>query len=174
MPGQRERGQPQPRRPALGALVQPGEALAGQRDSGGGQQLLRLLEGEAQIRAPYLPQLAGQTKPVQPEARVMAARQHHPQQRRPPRDEQFELPQRVSSVKLMQVIEHEHHRPLQRAQLGRQAPNDRLPLEHRRRPSLLHERVRADRGADLADHREPEALRILLPALDRHPRDAIA
>jgi hypothetical protein len=71
--GQRERGQAQSGRPALGAFLEPGEAVAGQCDSGGGQQLSRFVEGEAQVGAPYLPQLACQAEPVQPEAGVIWA-----------------------------------------------------------------------------------------------------
>jgi len=132
-----------------------------------------LLQAEAQIRAAYLPELAREAEPVQPESRVMAARQHHPQERRPPCDEEFELPQRVGSPELVQVVDHQDDRPLQRAQPGCQPPDDRLSLERRGRPKVVHERVRADRGADLADHREPEVLRVLLLALDRHPGDPV-
>ena len=73
---QRQRGQPQPCRPAFRPLVQSGEALVGEQDSGAGEEFSRLLGHEAEIRAADLRQLAGDAQPMQPEPWVAPGRQH--------------------------------------------------------------------------------------------------
>ncbi len=65
VPGQRQRRQPQPRRPALRPLVQrPGRRI-GQRYPGRLEQGPRLLRGEAQVGRADLGQLPFQPQPVQ-------------------------------------------------------------------------------------------------------------
>ena len=83
MAGERERRQPQPRRPPLGPRLEQGQALVRERDPGRGEQLARLLEREAQIGGPHLGQLAGEAQAMQPELRVVAGRQHDAEQRGP-------------------------------------------------------------------------------------------
>ena len=65
MPGQRQHGQPQPGRPALGPLVEQGGHVVGQHDAGRGHEFPGLLLGEAQLRHADLGQLPGQPQPVQ-------------------------------------------------------------------------------------------------------------
>jgi hypothetical protein len=50
MPGERDRREPETRRPSLGALVQQRQVRIRQRDPGLRQQLARLLPGEAESR----------------------------------------------------------------------------------------------------------------------------
>jgi hypothetical protein len=106
MTGQRQRRQPQPRRPAFRPLVQYHHRRVGQFHSGGIEQLSRLGYGEPQIGLANLGQLALQPQPVQPEPHVMPGGQHEPQLWRGPHQPQFQLPPRLVRAQLVQVIDH--------------------------------------------------------------------
>ena len=170
VPGQRQRRQPQPRRPPLGPLHQ--QRQLGQVHPGGGQQLPRLGHGEPQIRLADLGQLALQPQPVQPQPHVMPGGQHEPQLRRGPHDQQLQLPQRVAGPA------RARHRPP--ATTGHPAAPDplssRSAIAHPSRSgaavSRPHQR-RPRRGLpQRGQHRQPEPLRITLAAPGRHPRRA--
>src|SRR5262249_41384375 len=104
VPGQRQRRQPQPRRPALGPLHQ--QRRVRHVHPGRGEQLGRLGHSEPQIRLADLGQLALQPQPVQPQPHVMPGGRHEPQPRRGPHDQQLQLPQRLRA-QLVRVVDHQ-------------------------------------------------------------------
>ena len=137
------------------------------------QQLARLLQREAQIGVADLRQSARQPQPMQPEARILARGQHHPQPRGQPGQEELEQPQRFRRAQLVQIVDHQHDRLLERVQVGEQPLDDRLAAEGRRGADPLHQPGLADRGGELVDDRQPEALRIALVTFDRYPGNPI-
>ena len=74
---ERQRGQAEACRPSLGPVVQPSEALVRKVDASGGQQLVRLLDGERQLLGSDLRQVTGDPEPLQAQAQVAA---HNEQQ----------------------------------------------------------------------------------------------
>ena len=169
MPGQRQRGQPQPRRPPLGPLHQRRHLR--QFHPGGGEQLPRLGHGEPQIRLADLGQPALQPQPVQAQPHVMPGGQHEPQVRRGPHDQQLQLPQRVRT-QLVHVVDHQPQPVIQRRQIRQQPLDDHPPVQVRRRRQFPYQR-RPRRGLpQRGQHRQPEPLRIPLAAPGRHPRGA--
>ncbi len=114
VPGQPQRGQPQPRRPPLGPLHQ--QRHLRQVHPGRGEQLPRLGHGEPQIRLADLGQAAFQPQPVQPQPQVMPGGQHEPQVRRGPHNQQLQLPQRVGT-QLVHVVDHQPQLVIQRRQI---------------------------------------------------------
>jgi hypothetical protein len=169
VPGQRQRGQPQPRRPALGPLHQ--RRHLGQVHPGRLEQFLGLGHGEPQIRLADLGQLALQPQPVQPQPHVMPGGQHEPQARRGPHDQQLQLPQRVGA-QLVHVVDHQPQHLIQRRQIRQQPLGDHPAVQIRRRRQLPDQR-RPRRGlAQRGQHRQPKPLRIPLATPGRHPRGA--
>ena len=120
-----------------------------------------------------LRQSARQPQPMQPEARILARGQHHPQLRGQPGQEELEQPQRFRRAQLVQIVDHQYDRLLERVQVGQQPLDNRLAVEGRRGADPLHQPGLADRGGELVDDRQPEALRIALVTLDRHPGNPI-
>ena len=110
---------------------------------------------------------------MQPQRGVLARGQHHPQLRGQLRQEKLEPLQRFSGAQLVQIVDHQHDRLLERVQVGPQPLDDREAAERRRGLDPLHERVRADNTGERVDDRQPEALRIALPAFHRDPDDPI-
>jgi hypothetical protein len=82
MPAERDRRQPQASRPPLRPLIQQRRIPVRERDPGRCKQLLRPLQGEAQISGSKLRQLTGQTQPMKTKPRILAGRQYQPQPRR--------------------------------------------------------------------------------------------
>jgi len=82
VPGQRQRRQPQPRRPPLGPLLQQRQRRPGQLHPRGVEQLPGLGQAEPQVVRSDLGQLAFQPQPVQAQPHVMPGGQHEPQRRR--------------------------------------------------------------------------------------------
>ena len=138
-----------------------------------GEQLSRLVQREAQIGGPHLGELAGEAQAMQPKLRVAASQQHDPEQRRPASEQEFELRERLWRVQLVQIVDDEHDRLFQRAELREETLDDRFPVELRRRRQLLDERIGAGGAAQLLDDREPEPLGISLVPLDGDPRDPV-
>jgi hypothetical protein len=97
---------------------------------------------------------------MQAQAEVTAARDDDAEQRRPAVEEELELPDRIRRAKLVQVVDHEHRRLLERAELGGQSLRDEFAVERRRRLELLHEGIRTDCLAERANHGQPEVLRV--------------
>ena len=75
VPGQRQRRQPQPGRPALGPVIQQSQRGVGQRHSGRVQQRPSIRPAEPQIGRADLGELPGQAQPVQAQPQVMAGDQ---------------------------------------------------------------------------------------------------
>jgi hypothetical protein len=173
MPGQRQRRQPQPRRPALGPFVQQPERGIGQRYPGRLEQRPRLVPGEAQIGRPDLGELAFQPQPVQAQPQIMSGGEHEPQLRRRAHDQQLQLAQRFGRVQLVHVVDHQPGPILETAEIGQQPLDGRPAVQigsRRQRPHQLRPGGRVPQGTE---HREPEALRVALLALHRHPRGAV-
>ena len=91
VPGQRQRRQPQPRRPALGPVIQQSQRGVGQRHPGRVQQRPSIRPAEPQIGRANLGELPGQAQPVQAQPQVMAGDQDEPQCGRCAHDQQFQL-----------------------------------------------------------------------------------
>ena len=87
MARERERGQTQPRGPALGPAMELGQTVVVEPDVRRLQQLARLGEAEPQIGLANLRELTGQAQSVEPELRVVARRQHDTELLRAARDE---------------------------------------------------------------------------------------
>ncbi len=117
MPGQRQCGQPQPGRPALGPLVQQRQRRLGQLHPGSAQQFPRLIRGEPQIGRAELGQLPLQAQPVEPKPHVMPGGQHEPQLRRPAHHQQLQLAERLVRVEFVYVVDHQPDPLLQRRQV---------------------------------------------------------
>jgi hypothetical protein len=118
--------------------------------------------------------LPGEPEAMQAELRVAARREHDPEQARPPGQQYLELCERLRRSELVQVVDHQHDRLLQRLELGPQTLDHRCSFELGLRREPLHESLGADRGAQLLDQRKPEALRVLLVAIHQHPGGPIA
>jgi len=107
MPGQRQRRQPQPRRPALGALIHQLESGPGQLYPGRFEQRPRLLAGKAQVGRADLGELPRQPQPVQAQPQIVARGQDEPQPGGGAHHQQFQLAQRLGRAQLVQVIDHQ-------------------------------------------------------------------
>ena len=171
VPGQRQRRQPQPRRPPLGPLCStpappPADPPRRRRTAPAASARVNRRSGRADLG-----QLALQPQPVQAQPHVMPGGQHEPQPRRGPHDQQLQLPQRIRA-QLVHVIDHQPQPVLQRRQVRQQPLGDRPPVQIRRRRHRLHQRRPRGRLAQRAQHRQPEPLRIALIPPGRHPRGA--
>ena len=142
-------------------------------DPRGGEQFSRLVEREAQVGCSHLGQLAGEAQAMQTELGIAARGEHDLKQAWPAVDQESELSERLRRLQLLQVVEDEQHRFFQRAELGDEAFDHGFAVELRRRRQLLDERIGADGGAQLLDHREPEPLGISLTAFDGDPGDVV-
>ena len=167
--GERDRRQPQSRRPPFGALLEQRHAGVRKPDAGRLQQLSGLLQREAQIGLADLRQSARQPQPVQPEARVLAGDQHDQQLRRQPGQEVLEQLQRLLRAKLVQIVDHQGDRLVEQVQTRQQPVDDRLAVEGRRSADPLHQPVLTDGAGELVDDRQPEVLGIALATCDGHP-----
>ena len=133
MPGQRQRRQPQPRRPALGTVIQQPEGGAGQLYPGRFEQRPRLLAGEPQVGRADLGELPRQPQPVQAQPQVMAGGEDEPQPGGSAHDQQLQLAQRLGRAQLVQVIDHQPDPVVQRGEIGQQPFDDRPAVEIGRR-----------------------------------------
>ena len=136
VPGQRQRGQPQPRRPALGPLMQQPQRRVGQLYPGRLEQRPLLLPGEAQVgprgsRSARPPAAAGAGPAADHggwPARTAApagARMH----------QQLQLAQRLGRAQLVHVVDHQPDPVLEPAQVFQQPLDDRPVRPGRGPPS---------------------------------------
>ena len=172
VPGQRQRRQPQTCRPPLGPLMQSGQGLLRQLHSRCREQLPCLVHAEPQLGLADLGQFTLQPQPVQPQPHVMPGRQHEPQRRRRPHDQQLKLPQRVTT-QLVDIVDHQPGRLVQRRQIRQQPLHDRPPIQVRRRGQLLHQPGTGCCPAQRAGYQQPQPSRIPLIASHRYPRGAL-
>ena len=155
VPGQRQRGQPQSRRPALGPAVQQVQRGVGQRHPGRIQQRPRLGPAEPQIIRADLGELPGQAQPVQAQPKVTAGNQDEPQGGRGAHDQQLQLAQRLGRAQLVQVVDHQPDLLFQRGEVLQQ-PLDRRPaIQVGRGRQPAHQRGPGSRVAQRADHGDP-------------------
>jgi hypothetical protein len=109
---------------------------------------------------------------LQPEAQVVPGGEHEPQLRRCTHHQQLELAQRLRA-QLVHVIDHQPEPVVERAEILQQPLDNRPAVQIRCRRQLPHQR-RPGRGVpQRVGHRDPEPLRIVLLALDRHPGGAL-
>ena len=170
--GERQRGEAQARRPALGALLQAAHVAVADRHPSPGQQLAGLLIREVQVGGADLQQLAYQAQPVQAELRVATADDDRVQPRGRRAEQLLEPVERLGRAQLVEVVEDQEDRARERVEALDQA-REELVLSARRRGRERGERaVRFDRArpAQRLHDRAPEARRVPLPALDPHPR----
>ena len=168
--GHRERGEPQARDPALGPFHQQREALLRELDAAGLEQLPGLLRAEAEVGAAELGDHSRDSQPMQAQARILSRPQHQPDGRREVRHEDLEQIERLRGLQLVEVVDHDDDRPVDRSQPGEQPCDDGVPGEGRRRGDVRHGPVVPQRPSDGVDHPEPEPLSVLLAALDGDPR----
>ena len=155
VPGQRQRGQPQSRRPALGPAVQHVQRGVGQRHPGRIQHRPRLGPAEPQIIGADLGELPGQAQPVQAQPEVTAGNQDEPQGGRGAHDQQLQLAQRLGRAQLVQVVDHQPDLLFQRGEVLQQ-PLDRRPaIQVGRGRQPAHQRGPGSRVAQRADHGDP-------------------
>ncbi len=123
---QRQRGQPQPGRPALGPApqrLQLGRRTA--RPRGRLSSRRRLLQGEGQVGLPDLAELAGHPQPVQGQRRVGAGGHDQAELGGGVPEQEPELADHGLAGRLMQVVQDQHHRAVelgQAADEGAQEP----------------------------------------------------
>jgi hypothetical protein len=116
--GQRDRRQAQTGRPSLGAFVQRGQTGIRQRDPAGTEQRAGFVEGETEIGPAQLGQPVRDPQAMQTHGWLLACREHHPQLRRQPCEEQLQPGERVFRVELVHVVDHQHERLLEFIELG--------------------------------------------------------
>ena len=104
---QRQGGQPQPGRPALGPRMQQREGRLRQLHPGRGEQLPGLIESEPEVGRADLGDLAFQPQPVQPQPQIMAGGEHAPQLRRGAHQQQLKLAQRLGRAQLVHIVDHQ-------------------------------------------------------------------
>ena len=121
---QREGGQPQPGRPALGPPPQRLQLGPGQLDPVAGQQHGRLLEREGQVGLADLGELAGHPQPVQGQWRVGAAGHDQAELGGGVLEQEPELARHRRSGRLVQVVQDQHHRPVELQQAAHQGAKE--------------------------------------------------
>ncbi len=174
MAGERQCHQSQPGRPAFGCRDQRLERAVGQPHPRRLQQRARLLEREAKVLAPDLGQLPLHTQAVQPQPQIAACQQHESQLRRRGPDQQLHVADGLVGLELVQVVDHQPQRLLERAQIFEQPSDDVRAVQIRRGRQLPHP-LRSGTGlAQRVENGEPEHLRIVLLTPHRHPRRALA
>ena len=172
--GERQCHQSQPRRPAFGCRDQRLERAVGQPHPRRLQQRARLLEREAKVLAPDLGQLPLHTQPVQPQPQIPACHQHESQLRRRGPEQHLNLADGLLGLQLVQVVDHQPQRLLERAQILQQPMDDVRAVQTRRGGQLPHP-LRSGTGlAQRVQDRQPKRLRIVLLTPHRHPRHALA
>ena len=170
MPSERDRGQPQARRPSLGALVEARHAVVRERDPARPRAGPASPSSEKRRSVPR----SSVSSPASrrrwsAELRVLTGCQHHPQlaaaTRRGTRSSHASA---STERKLVQVVDHEHDRLLQRAR-GRPAAARPPPRPGRSAPGRPARRPSSTAPASASMTAQPEPLRVPLAALDRHP-----
>ncbi len=167
---QREGGQPQPGRPALGPPPQRLQLGPGQLDPVAGQQHGRLLEREGQVGLAELGELAGHPQPVQGQRRVGAAGHDQAELGGGVPEQEPELARHLWAGRLMQVVQDQHHRPVELQQAAHHRAKEPvadlgLRFEAGQEPVRGHGTGPAQRG----QHLGPEPRRVLVARADPHP-----
>jgi hypothetical protein len=111
---------------------------------------------------------------MQPESRLLTARENQPQSCGEPSDEQVQPRERLGRIKLMEIVNDQNERFAQRIEVGEQPLDHRLTAKPRCRLNAFDQLFSPRRIGKAVDDRQPEVLRILLPAVDPHPGDALA
>ena len=109
---------------------------------------------------------------MQAERRLLARREHDPQLRRQPREQQLQPGERVFGVELVQVVDHQHERLLEPLELRQEPLDHHRAREARRRADPLDHLVAGGVG-ERVDQMKPEPLRVTFAALDRDPGDGL-
>ena len=74
---------------------------------------------------------------MQAKLRVVPGRQHDAEQRGPAGQQELELRERLLRAQFVQIVDHEHDRLLERAELGDETTDNGFSIEIRRRRQLL-------------------------------------
>ena len=170
MPGQRQRRQPQPRRPALGPSVQLAQRLLRQLHPGSAEQRPRLGQTEPQIGRTDLGQLSRQPQPVQPQPQIMPGGEREPQLRRRPQHQKLQLGQHPTRAQQMRIVDHQPQPVLKRCQVRQQPFHHRPAVQIRCRGQRPHQRRPGRRAPQRVGYRDPEPSRITHLAVYRYPR----
>ena len=109
MAGQRERGQAQADRPALGLWHSSSRSPAVDGQAEGPAQLLGLLHGEGEVAAAHLREMAGHAQALEAQLGVVAGADHEPQGRRRVLDEALQVLGHSRVGHLVEVVEDERH-----------------------------------------------------------------
>ena len=133
VPGQRDRREPQARRPPLGPLVQQRRPGRRQRDTRGVQQLAGLPLGEPQLRRADLGQLTGQAQLMQTHPEVAAGRDDGVRLRREVGQQAAELSDRLRRGQLVGIVDNEDDAITVLGELGQHPVDHGPPVEVRRR-----------------------------------------
>ena len=175
MRGERDRRQPQARRPALGALVQARDGRVRRaRCPAASSSSPRLLQREAQIVAADLRQLAVRRRRCSPSPGSSRVASTTCSLRRQPRQERARASRSASGERSSCRSSTTSTTGSSSASRSREQRLDHgLAAERRRGADALDQPLLADGAGQRVDDRQPEVLRVLLAALDRHPRDAV-
>ena len=166
---QRGGGQPQGRRPALGASPEHREVLGGERHVERGEHRLGLVKREGEVGRADLGQAAVEAQAAEPDRRIRTGDDHERKRRRREPRQAFEvLVDRVDD--LMEVVEHEDDGravPGERVDERRQHQVDphRLARAHRERC----DRVVARRPCQRLEDGAPEAPAVGVVGVQRQP-----
>lgn len=125
---QRQPGEDQPGRPALGATAQLRHAGLVESRSGGAEQDGRLCRVEPQVGAPQLDQLAAHPQPPQPERRVHPRRQHEGDLWWAQLDQSLDAGVHADVVDEVVVVDHDHEAVHQGGELVDQGGHDDEPV----------------------------------------------
>ena len=167
---QRQGGQPQPGRPALGPPPQRLQLGPGQLDPVVGQQRRRLLEREGQVGLADLGELAGHPQPVQGQRRVGPAGHDQAELGGGVPEQEPELARHRRAARLVQVVEDQHHRAVELQQAADDGAQEAvadlgLRVEAGQQPVRRQRTGPAQRG----QHLGPEPRWVLVARAGPHP-----
>ncbi len=167
---QGQRREPQPRRPALGALPELLDQRALELDARGAEQVPGLLEAEGEIGLAQLLQRTRDAQPREPQRRVGARRDDQPQVGRRLAQEPVEVGEHRRLADLVQVVEDDDQWPLE----AFEAVDDRRPDQVdglARVDGDGGQRVSDAGAADRLQQPAQEAAPLAVGRLEREPRD---
>jgi hypothetical protein len=101
------------------------------------KQLARLLQREAQVGVSDLGQPTSEAEAMQPESRILAGRENQPQSRGQPSNEQVQPREGLDRIELMEIVNDQDERFVQRIEVDEQPLDYRLTAKDRCRVNTL-------------------------------------
>ena len=172
-PAQPQRGEVEPRRPALGSLHEQRDVLVVEGDGLAlDEQLARLVESERELGGADLGERAARAQPPERERGIGARRRHDARVRRQVLDRVLERGEALVVAEHVQVVQHDG----ERLPVGRDAVHELVHGDGRRHARCAEpcERHPAEARPDPVDRRRdvrPEPRRVVVARIERDPRD---